>query len=137
MFFIAWQPIVATRYFDATEFTILGKASAESPGFSRIDISRFQKQGNTITKYAGFSTGVAVMFETDSPYIKARWRNRYKSDGLNTSPLMQSGLDLYIERDGEWMHAGVGLPSDSLRAERTLVEKIDIPACFISRYGTE
>lgn len=125
LLFIAWQPVAATRYFDATEFTILGKVSAANPGFSRIDISRFPKQGNTITKYAGFSTGVAVLFETDSPYIKARWRNRYKSEGLNTTPLMQSGLDLYIERDGEWVHAGIGLPSDSLFAERNLVEKMD------------
>ncbi len=123
--FIAWQPVVATRYFDASAFTILGQNRENVPGLSRIDMSAYGERENPVPQYAGFSTGVAVLFETDSPYIRVRWKNAYPTRGLNTTPLMQSGLDLYIEQNGEWLHAGVGLPTDSLVAERTLVEKMD------------
>lgn len=125
---IAWPVYSATRYFDARDFTLLGRSVSDTvtaSGFSRIDMSRYPPQKDVISRYGGFSTGMALLFETDSPYIKARWHNRYPTSGLNTTPLMQSGLDLYIERDGEWIHAGVGLPTDSLSAERTLVEKMD------------
>ena len=74
MLIIAWPVYSATRYFDARDFTMLGcsvRDTAAAKGFSRIDMSRYPPQNDMISRYGGFSTGMALLFDTDSPYIKA------------------------------------------------------------------
>ena len=96
---------------DAAELTIIGKPISTSKPFTRIDGSVYKFNDKTIDLYAGYSTGLAILFETDSPVIKVRWTTGQNNASKNMTAIVCKGLDLYIMRDGEWVFAGVGAPS--------------------------
>ena len=96
---------------DASGLTIIGKPIPTSKPFTRIDGSVYKFNDKTIDLYAGYSTGLAVLFETDSKVIKARWTTGQNNASKNMTAIVCKGLDLYIMKDGEWVFAGVGAPS--------------------------
>ena len=98
------------KWHNAADFTIIGKPIPTSKPFTRIDGSVYKFNDKTIDRYAGYSTGLAIFFETDSPIIKARWITGDDNSGANMAAIGQKGLDLYIMKDGKWVFAGVGTP---------------------------
>lgn len=98
------------RYYNAAELTVIGKPIPTSKDFTRIDTSAYKFNDKVIEEYACHSTGLAVLFATDSPVIKARWITSEKNASENMTAIAQKGLDLYIRQDGEWVFAGVGRP---------------------------
>mgnify|MGYP002514172073 CR=1 FL=1 len=100
----------AYKYVDASGFNIIGKVLPTAKPFVRIDTSRYRDDDKVIMRYAEHSTGLAVLFATDSPFIKARWVTSQKNASENMTAIAQKGLDLYIRKDGEWVFAGVGRP---------------------------
>ena len=99
-----------SKWYDAAELTIIGKPMPTAKPFSRIDTQVYKFNNKTIDTYAGYSTGLAVVFETDSRTIKARWTTGGGNSGANMPAIMTKGLDLYIMKDGKWMFAGTGAP---------------------------
>ena len=99
-----------TRYYNAAGLNVIGKAIPTSKDFTRIDTSAYKFNDGVIEEYACHSTGLAVLFATDSPFIKARWVTSQKNASENMTAIAQKGLDLYIRKDGEWVFAGVGRP---------------------------
>lgn len=99
-----------TRYFNAADLTVIGKPIPTSKDFTRIDTSAYKFNDKVIDEYACHSTGLAVLFATDSPLIKAKWVTSEKNASENMTAIAQKGLDLYIKKDGEWVFAGVGRP---------------------------
>ena len=99
-----------TRYYNAAELNVIGKAIPTSKDFTRIDTSAYKFNDKVIDEYACHSTGLAVLFATDSPFIKAKWVTSSKNASENMTAIAQKGLDLYIKKDGEWVFAGVGRP---------------------------
>jgi len=99
-----------TVYHDASSLTIIGKAIPTSKDFTRIDTSAYKFNDEVIEEYACHSSGLAVLFATDSPFIKAKWQTSPKNASENMTAIAQKGLDLYIRQDGEWVFAGVGRP---------------------------
>lgn len=98
------------KWHNAADFTIIGKPIPTSKPFTRIDGSVYKFNNKTIDRYAGYSTGLAILFETDSPIIQARWTTGGGNSGANMAALGQKGLDLYIMKGGKWVFAGVGSP---------------------------
>ena len=98
------------KWHNAADLTIIGKAIPTSEPFARIDGSVYTFNEKTIDRYASYSTGLAIVFETDSPTIKARWTTGGGNSGVNMPAIVTKGLDLYIMKDGKWMFAGVGKP---------------------------
>lgn len=99
------------KWHDAADLTIIGKPIPTSKPFTRIDGDVYKFNDTTIDRYAGYSTGLAIVFETDSPIIKARWTTGEGNASQNMTAICCKGLDLYIMKDGEWVFAGVGTPS--------------------------
>lgn len=99
-----------TRYYDAADLNVIGKAIPTSKDFTRIDTSAYRFNDKVIDEFACHSTGLAVLFATDSPFIKARWQTSPANASENMTAIAQKGLDLYIRQDGEWVFAGVGRP---------------------------
>ena len=99
-----------TRYYNAAELNVIGKPIPTSKDFTRIDTSAYKFNDNVIDEYACHSTGLAVLFATDSPFIKAKWQTSPKNASENMTAIAQKGLDLYIKQDGQWVFAGVGRP---------------------------
>ena len=125
-------PVVAahaqkTVYHDASKLTVIGKAVETTNSFTRIDTSCYRFNDKVIDDFACHSTGLAVLFATDSPFIKARWQTSPANASENMTAIAQKGLDLYIRQDGEWVFAGVGRPDmakgpDFDRHEGTIVK---------------
>lgn len=113
------------RYVDATTLTVIGKAlDTESP-YNRIDTARHRVPERT-EEYCCHATGLAVVFRTDSPIIRARWLTSGKMAGTNMTAIAQKGLDLYIRRNGKWVFAGVGNPkTGSDRHDATIVQAME------------
>ena len=99
-----------TEWHNAANLNIIGKAIPTSKPYTRINNSKYEFNNKTIEKYTGYATGLAILFETDSPVIKARWTTGGRNYLANMTAIGQKGLDLYIMKDGEWVFAGVGSP---------------------------
>jgi hypothetical protein len=99
-----------TRYYNAADLNVIGKAIPTPKDFTRIDTSAYRFNDKVIDEFACHSTGLAVLFATDSPFIKARWQTSPANASENMTAIAQKGLDLYIRQDGEWVFAGVGRP---------------------------
>lgn len=99
------QPL---RYVDAATLTVIGKSMPTPKLFQRVDTARYELW-QPVKNYSAFSTGLAVVFRTDSRTIRARWKTGGYGLGHNMTAIARKGLDLYIERDGQWVYAGFGL----------------------------
>lgn len=115
------------RYVDASTLTVIGKALPTELAYNRIDTARFPMPAKTLG-FCYHSTGLAVVFRTDSRTIGARWETSAKQPAANMTPIAEKGVDLYIRRGGEWVFAGVGRPKIDGRNDRhaaTLVSDME------------
>ena len=114
------QPL---RYVDAATLTVIGKSMPTPKLFQRVDTARYELW-QPVKNYSAFSTGLAVVFRTDSRTIRARWKTGGYGLGHNMTAIARKGLDLYIERDGQWVYAGFGWPKGD-NHDSALVEYMD------------
>ncbi len=115
-----------THYVDAKTLTIINKAQDDDVPFQRLDVDRYPDLSQKVHDYYRFSTGVAVVFRTDSRNISARWTTAASPSMYNTPLIAARGLDLYILRDDTWTWAGVGKPSTKgSDTEAALVSNMD------------
>lgn len=114
----------AIRYVDAATLTLIGKALPTERLYNRIDTTRYHFP-KRVGEYCYHSTGLAILFRTNSPIIQARWITSKRNASANMTAIGQKGLDLYIRRGDEWVFAGMGSPKmskgDYSRHESTLV----------------
>lgn len=113
----------APRYVDASSLTLIGKTMPTPKLFQRVDTTRYDLW-QPVKNYSVFSTGLAVVFRTDSRNIRARWKTGGYGLGHNMTAIARKGLDLYIERDGAWVYAGFGWPKGDDH-DSPLVEHMD------------
>lgn len=116
------EPVVAQlKYVDAKTLTIINKIDPDCAPFSRINAEKYEARkslGKT-------STGVAILFRTNSRIIDAKWTTLKSKIGNNSTPILHSGLDLYIRDNGEWIFAGVGRPTfNSTEHKFTIVKRM-------------
>lgn len=106
-----------TYYVDAAKnLTIINRAqtpAADSTRLARLDVDLYPQMSAQAARYGRYSTGLAVCFKTDSPFISARWTTGHHAAGTNMTAILQSGLDMYIKQDGKWIFAGVARPAAS------------------------
>ncbi len=114
------------RYVDAAALTVINKSQEDDKPFQRLDVDKYPELSAVVNEFYRQSTGLAVVFRTDSRIIRARWTTVATSIWANTTLVAQRGLDLYILRDGKWVHAGVGMPSTTkMEHEAAVVENMD------------
>lgn len=114
------------RYTDARQFQIVGKGLPTSPVYQRLDTVLDRALTPAVKSLSKNSAGIAVLFETNSPYIKAKWSLKNGAYYANIAPICHSGLDLYAWNNGKWQWAGVGRPGDrETNNANTLVENMD------------
>ena len=82
------QPL---RYVDAATLTVIGKSMPTPKLFQRVDTARYELW-QPVKNYSAFSTGLAVVFRTDSRTIRARW----KTGGYIESPVRVGSINAYI-----------------------------------------
>jgi len=114
------------RYVDAMTFTIINRPQLNTPDFQRLDATRYPDLTKTQVKYYRYSTGLAIVFRTNSQNIRARWITAEKLPSRNNTLIVQRGMDLYIRRDKKWIFAGVATPNNrDNHHEAPIVENMD------------
>lgn len=107
-------------YYDAREFTLIGKAAPTSEFYHRVDTAKYNAMPVVVKRLFTNSAGLAIMFKTNSNVISAKWSTSSSQSLDNMTAIAQKGLDLYIKRNGKWIFTGVGRP----RANSTIAELI-------------
>ncbi|MBQ9475839.1 MAG: SGNH/GDSL hydrolase family protein [Bacteroidales bacterium] len=104
---------------EASTLTLTGKLFPDTPNpYHRVDTVRFKGFTKVENSQIRNSSGIAVAFATDSPSI---WvQSEYGEKGYQTGAtgICARGYDLYIRKDGKWLYAASGVPSD---------EKLSLP----------
>ena len=97
------------KFVDATTLNICGHTmrTDKSPYF-RFDCEPYNFKESKIRRYSRYSSGMYVMFRTNSSQVSATWENVSRWIGDNMTPIFQLGLDLYIKDGDRWVFCGVG-----------------------------
>lgn len=111
-------------YHDAANFTVEGKGWTDTEGaYDRLPARAREIVREPVWNLAKHTAGVCVRFVTDSPRIGAYWDGGGAMNHMAATG--NSGLDLYVKQDGEWVFAGVGRPQEGWT--RAVIAK-DLPA---------
>jgi hypothetical protein len=110
---------------NASTLTVIGRANPADTGFHRLNVDNYPDLTKTMRKFFNYSTGLAIAFNTNSRNIYARWTTTDVATGANMTPIAYKGLDLYIMRQGEWVHAGVGTPRTGSAHDAKIVGDMD------------
>lgn len=114
------------RYTDARSLMIIGKGVPTNPVYVRLDTTQTKPFPQSVRYLSTHSAGIAVLFETNSPYVRAKWGLRGKKYYANMTPIVHSGLDLYAHNNGKWQWVAVGRPLDKDTINtQALVENMD------------
>ena len=105
------------KYVDASTFTVINKVQDDGMAFKRLNAEQFSAPKSLENS----STGIAILFRTDSRFIEARWTTASNKQANNMTPIFQSGLDLYIRENGEWIFAGVARPKSNSTEHKYLI----------------
>lgn len=112
----------AYKYVDASTLTITGKLFPDTPNpYHRIDTVRFKGFSKGENLQVRESSGLAVAFRTDSPYIRVKAKFGYVSHPLNTMGVASKGFDLYIQDEGGWLWAASRVMRDGKEDEPVTV----------------
>ncbi len=109
------------KFVDATTLNICGHTlrTDKSP-YYRFDCEPYNIKEERIRRYSRYSTGMYVMFRTNSSQVVATWENVPRRPGDNMSAITQLGLDLYIKSDGRWVFCQSGrVSTDPAKNKRT------------------
>ena len=100
----------ALKWVNATSLNICGHTlrNAENP-YSRIEAKPYGFTNKSILLYSRYSSGLYVMFKTNSTRISAEWSVAKSRVRDHMTPVVQLGVDLYAkEKGGKWRFCSVG-----------------------------
>lgn len=98
------------KWVDATSLNICGHTlrNAKNP-YSRIAVEPYGFTNKAIIRYSRYSSGLYVMFKTNSTRISVEWSVAESRVRDNMTPIVQLGVDLYAkEKGGKWRFCSVG-----------------------------
>ena len=100
-------------YTEASDLTLVGKIHQDTPNpYHRVDTVRFKGFTPTENGQVRMSSGIAVAFKTNSKSIAVKTAFDAPGYPTNTNGYSARGYDLYIRKDGKWIYAASGHPSD-------------------------
>ncbi len=111
---------------EASDLTLVGKLMQTPNPYHRVDTVKYKGFTKGENEQVRSSSGIAVLFKTNSPKITIQTEYGYKSYGVNTGGFSLRGYDLYIKKDGNWLWAGSCCPSVGKEDQNiTLVSDMD------------
>ena len=92
------------KWVDGTSLNICGHTirNAKNP-YSRLATKPYGFTNKAIIRYSQYSTGMYVMFKTNSSQVSAEWSVAAAKIRDNMTPIVQLGLDLYVKHNGKKM----------------------------------
>ncbi|MBO4263936.1 MAG: SGNH/GDSL hydrolase family protein [Bacteroidales bacterium] len=116
------------RYTEAATLTLVGKLFPDTPQpYHRLDTVRYKGFTKSENRQVRQSSGLAVAFRTDSPFIRVRTEYAAVGTLMNTCGIAARGYDLYIKDiRGQWLYAGSGANGNGRESDPlTLVKDMD------------
>jgi len=111
------------NYREAYELNLIGKPlDGTGNPYHRVDTVRYKGFSDYVNKLLRCSTGLAVLFTTDSRSITVDYECGFVYDGISTPVLASMGFDLYIRKENDWVWAGCG--ASKKRGERDEVSLV-------------
>ena len=106
---LSLSAMAQTKWVDATTLNICGHTlrNAENP-YSRFDSKPFGYTNKIMIRYATYSTGMYVMFKTNSSKVAVNWVNTHTKVRDNITGIAQLGVDLYVKEGKNWRFCQVG-----------------------------
>lgn len=108
------------KYINAKELGILGKGFPEAKGYRRFSdkdleimtkiYPTFENGDEAWPRVGENSAGLHIDFRTDTRIMNIKWSVRYGDQTINLTLINQSGLDVYIKKDGKYRFVNVGRP---------------------------
>lgn len=84
------------RWIDMKDFTRYGQAKTRFMyGYERIPNFFHDSLRSDLVRLGTHSSGITIVFKTDSPFIHARWKVRYQTNMPHMPRTATQGLDLY------------------------------------------
>ena len=111
-------------YVDASTLTIINKIHNSGMPLERLDVERYSSLAPNTAKVFRQSTGLALVFRTDSRNIYVRWSIHPQKLRANSPDIYLRGMDIYLRHEGNWTFAGVARPKtdpDVVEFESSLV----------------
>ena len=105
--FIA-SPLLAQNYTEVSELGLIGKMMPTSNPYHRIDTCAYPVPDRTENAQVRQSTGMMVVFSTNSRSIKVRYRIAQSIDWGGAAPRATRGFDIYFKEGDSWGYAGGG-----------------------------
>lgn len=114
-------------YREASDFTLTGKLFSDTPNpYHRVDTARFHGFSNGENFQVRSSSGIAVAFRSDSPYLSIATEYGQKTPQERTSHISAWGYDLYVRDGGRWIYAASGVCEKKDKSEAfTLIKGMD------------
>ena len=100
----------ALSYVDASTLTIINKIHDVAKPFERLDVERYSSLTPRAANAFRQSTGLALVFRTDSRNIYVRWSIHPTKLRANSADIYLRGMDIYLRHEGRWTFAGVARP---------------------------
>lgn len=96
-------------YTEASDLTLVGKIFTDTPNpYHRVDTVKYKGFTKSENQQVRESSGIAVVFKTNSTTISVKTDYAFIYKSLNTGDYSGKGYDLYIKKDGEWLWAAAG-----------------------------
>lgn len=114
-------------YVDASILTVINKIHDSGNPFERLDVERYNSLSPNTAKTFRQSTGLALVFTTDSRNIYVRWSVNPRKLVANSPDIYMRGMDIYLRHEGRWTFAGVARPKTDptvLEFEAPLVRRM-------------
>ena len=102
-------------YVDASKLTIINKIHDSGKPLQRLDVGRYNSLTQKAADVFRQSTGLALVFNTDSRNIYLRWSIEPSKLRANSPDIYLRGMDLYLLHEGKWTFAGVARPKTDPR----------------------
>lgn len=100
----------STRFTDARNLMIIGKGLPTNQVWVRLDSNQSVHLTPAVKGLVRHSAGIAVLFETNSTYIRVKWSLAQYRAYNNITPIAHSGLDLYAMHEGRWQFVNTARP---------------------------
>lgn len=100
---------VKYKFTEASDLTLIGKLFPDTPNpYHRVDTVKYKGFTKSENLQVRESSGIAVVFKTNSSTISVQSEFGYAGYGTNTGAYSSRGYDLYIKKDGKWLWAAAG-----------------------------
>ena len=117
------------RYFftEASDLNLIGKIIEDTPNpYHRVDTVRFKGFTKGENKKVRYSSGLAVLFKTNSTTISVRCEYGENSLPVSSTMITIKGFDLYIKDGKEWKYAAAGVNKEEKEnANLVLIRNMD------------